>query len=72
MAYVAKDDIIIQVDVEKDFGFDSILSLANYIYKIFGLKAYNDLKNDKQRVVEAKNYKKIAISLVSKHKYHIK
>ena len=51
-----------EVDVEKDFGFDSILSLANYIYKIFGLKAYNDLKNDKQRVVEAKNYKKIAIS----------
>ncbi|MFV8280383.1 exopolysaccharide Pel transporter PelG [Christiangramia marina] len=51
-----------EVDVEKDFGFDSILNLANYIYKVFGLKAYNDLKNDKQRVVEAKNYKKIAIS----------
>jgi uncharacterized membrane protein len=51
-----------EIDVQKDFGFESILHLAEYIYKIISLKAYNNLKNDKQRIAEAKNYKKIAIS----------
>lgn len=51
-----------EIDAQNDYGFKSISHLAEYIYKTFGLRAYNNLKNDKQRIAEAKNYKKIAIA----------
>ena len=51
-----------EMDIEKDYGFQSIYDLAKYLFKTFGLSSYNNLKNDKQRIAEAKNYKRIAIS----------
>ncbi|MCH4822906.1 exopolysaccharide Pel transporter PelG [Gramella lutea] len=51
-----------EVDVKPDYGFDSILDLARFVYKAYDAKALANLKNNNQRIAEARNYKRLAIS----------
>jgi hypothetical protein len=49
-------------DVKEDYGFESIIHLSNYIYKTYDAPALANLKNNNQRIAEAKNYKRLALS----------
>ena len=50
------------VDVKEDYGFDDIFDLSRYIYKTLDFKAFANLKNNKQRVAEFKNRRKLALT----------
>lgn len=48
-------------DVKEDYGFESIIHLSGYIYKAYNAVALTNLKNNNQRIAEAKNYKRLAL-----------
>jgi len=50
------------VDVKDDYGFNDIFDLSQYIYKSLDFKAFANLKNNKQRVAEFKNRRKLALT----------
>ncbi|WP_051907854.1 hypothetical protein [Flavimarina sp. Hel_I_48] len=50
------------MDVKEDYGFEDISDLARYIYKSLDFKAFANLKNNKQRVAEFENRKKLALT----------
>lgn len=50
------------VDVKGDYGFEDIFDLSKYIFKSLDFKAFANLKNNKQRVAEFKNRRKLALT----------
>lgn len=50
------------VDVNEDYGFEDILQLSNYIYKAYDAVTLANLKNNNQRIAEAKTFKKLALT----------
>lgn len=51
-----------EVDVKEDYGFDSIMHLAKYVFKAYNAVTLANLKNNNQRIAEAKRHKKLALS----------
>ncbi|WP_289023894.1 exopolysaccharide Pel transporter PelG [uncultured Salegentibacter sp.] len=50
------------VDVKKDYGFDDIFQLSKYIYKAYDAITLANLKNNNQRIAEAKTFKRLALT----------
>ncbi|WP_339648259.1 hypothetical protein [uncultured Salegentibacter sp.] len=51
-----------EIDAKEDYGFESIMHLSNYIYKAYDAITLANLKNNNQRVAEAKTYKRLALT----------
>ena len=51
-----------EVDVQTDYGFESILALARFVFKTYDSKTLANLKNNSQRIAEARTYERLAIS----------
>ncbi len=51
-----------EVDVKEDYGFDSILDLSHYILRAYNSVVLANLKNNNQRIAEAKTFKKLALT----------
>jgi len=50
------------LDVEDDYGFEDIATLSQYIFKSLDFKAFANLKNNKQRIAEFRNRRKLALT----------
>lgn len=50
------------VDVKEDYGFDDIFQLSKYIYKAYDAITLANLKNNNQRIAEAKTFKRLALT----------
>ena len=51
-----------EVDVKEDYGFDSILDLSHYILRAYNSAIFANLKNNNQRIAEAKTFKRLALT----------
>ena len=51
-----------EIDAKEDYGFDSILDLSHYILRAYNSVSLANLKNNNQRIAEAKTYKKLALT----------
>ncbi|WP_037314590.1 exopolysaccharide Pel transporter PelG [Salegentibacter sp. Hel_I_6] len=51
-----------EADVKVDYGFESIMHLSKYIYKAYDAVTLANLKNNNQRIAEAKTYKRLALT----------